>query len=192
LDLIWLALLAAVLMTWYKDHVRMLREYEALAVGMRNRGTSWSINQVLGKPNTPRPGDQVTAWAAATQEKPEWIIVEFPSATEISRIAVFETYNPGAIERICTLSFRNQETELWKGTDPTPTTAAMGTSVFNIKPGTVARRLKIYLRSESVPGWNEIDAVRLDGVDGSSQWVSAAWASSSYGENNEAPTWFWP
>jgi hypothetical protein len=191
LDLIWMSLLAAVLMSWHRDRVRMKNELDLLT-GVRSNTASWSIDQILGKPDTVGSGDMQTAWASKSQESPEWVIVEFPRAVDISQVVIYETYNPGAVYRICTLSYHNQETEIWKGTDPTPTTAARGNSHFGIKPGNRSRRLKIYLQSELVPGWNEIDAVRLDGTNRSTQWASAAWASSSFGKNNEAPTWFWP
>jgi len=42
-------------------------------------------------------------------------------------------------------------------------------------------RIKVYLASKAVPGWNEIDAVALRGEDGSLQWATAAHASSIFG-----------
>ena len=84
------------------------------------------------------------------------------------------------------------EIELWKGTDPTPVTAVMGRSVIPIPQGTSTRRIKVYLDSSAVPGWNEIDAIALHDRDGTIQWASNAWASSSFGENRGMPRWFWP
>ena len=43
-----------------------------------------------------------------------------------------------------------------------------------------------------VSGWNEIDAVALQGQDGSIQWASNAWASSCFGSNQMVPNLFWP
>lgn len=84
------------------------------------------------------------------------------------------------------------ETEIWKGTDPTPTTAQMGNSLFKIRLSVVSRRPKIYLDSKAVAGWNEIDAVAMFGRAGNVQWASDAWASTAYGENQTLPKWFWP
>ncbi|NND98217.1 MAG: hypothetical protein HKN47_12905 [Pirellulaceae bacterium] len=164
-----------------------------LKSGYTSRGLSWSIDQIQGKPNTVGPGDISTAWASASQDgQREWIVAEFPRAVDVAKIVVYETHNPGAIDRICSVNFRTRETEIWKGVDPTPSTAAMGASMFSFKPGTFTRRIKIFIDSPAVPGWNEIDAVALHGKDGSIQWVSDAWASTSYGDNRPAPRWYWP
>lgn len=45
----------------------------------------------------------------------------------------------------------------------------------------LTNRIKVYLASKAVPGWNEIDAVELVGDDGSRQWATAAHASSIFG-----------
>ena len=105
---------------------------------------------------------------------------------------IVETYNPGAVRRICSVNSLGRETELWKGVDPTPTTAAMGRSLIALPAGTKTRRLKIYLNSPAVPGWNELDAVGLHAKDGTVQWASNAWASTAYGDNQRLPGWFWP
>lgn len=105
---------------------------------------------------------------------------------------VIETYNPRAIDRICKVSFLGTEPEIWKGKDPTPTSAAMGKSMFPIAPGTTPRRIKLFINRPAVAGWNEMDAVARHGTDGSTQWASDAWASSEFGSNQELPSWFWP
>jgi hypothetical protein len=193
MDLIWLALLAAVLMSWNRDHQKLSEINETLRTGMSSSGVSWSVTQILGPPNTPGAGDYSTAWAPLSQDSSrEWVIVEFRNSVEVQKVAIWETYNPGAVDRICSVNAANLETEIWKGTDPTSTSAAMGTSSIPIRPGVTSRRLKIYLNSPAVRGWNEIDAVALHGKDGSVQWASNAWASSAFGKNNEAPKWFWP
>jgi hypothetical protein len=47
-------------------------------------------------------------------------------------------------------------------------------------PTTGTNRVKVYLNSPAVAGWNEIDAVGLIGLDGSTQWAISVEASSSY------------
>ncbi|MGI9471962.1 MAG: hypothetical protein ACR2NZ_10540 [Rubripirellula sp.] len=195
MDLIWMVLLAAVLMKWQTDHRALVEANEKLETNVMSISTrsSWSIQQLLGKPNTFVAGDQSTAWASKrTDNSREWVVVEFPQEVELAKIEVFETYNPGAIDRICAVNFMGTETEIWKGQDPTPTTAAMGTSVFPISPGTQSRRIKLFINSGAVAGWNEIDAVAIHGTNGSKQWASDAWGSSSFGSNQPLPKWFWP
>lgn len=189
-DLIWLCLLSAVLMTWYRDRQNLLAQINARFV---NVSSSWSIDQILGPPNTPSPGDRSTAWATTLPDSAnEWVIVEFPRSSNAAKVEIVETFNPGAVCRICSVSTTGMETELWKGNDPTPVTAAMGRSMIPIPQGTWTRRIKIYLSSAAVPGWNEIDAVALHDRDGTKQWATNSWASSSFGENREVPKWFWP
>jgi hypothetical protein len=189
-DLMWLCLLSAVLMTWYRDRQSLLAQ---IFIRTGVRGSSWSIDQLLGVPNTPSPGDQSTAWASrATNSPNEWVIVEFLWSSNVAKVEIVETYNPGAVRRVCSVSATGHETELWKGVDPTPVTAAMGRSIIPIPQGTWTRRIKIYLDSAAVPGWNEIDAIALHDRDGTFQWANNAWASTSFGENREMPRWFWP
>ncbi|MCG8650972.1 MAG: hypothetical protein MI861_14125 [Pirellulales bacterium] len=189
-DMFWLSLLAAVLMTWYRDRQALLSQMNE---SLGRPGVNWSVLQATGAPDTPVPGDQVTAWASETRDDaPEWLILEFPWRSNLAKVEIVETYNPGAVRRICSVSSSGAETELWKGIDPTPTTAAMGRSIIKIPRGTRTRRIKIYLDSKTVPGWNEIDAVALHDVNGSVQWATNAWASSAFGENQDLPRWFWP
>lgn len=189
-DLLWLALLSAVAMTWYRDHQQL---QEQISARIENRGSSWSIKQILGAPDTPSPGDRSTAWASASQDSsPEWVVVEFPKIFDVATVEVVETYNPGAVRRVCSVNALGLEHELWKGSDPTPTSALMGRSLFSVPKGTQTRRIKVYLDSVAVPGWNEIDAVALHDRDGSIQWATDAWASSAFGSNQELPNWFWP
>ncbi len=44
----------------------------------------------------------------------------------------------------------------------------------------VSKSVKVYLDTQRVTGWNEIDAVQLVGRDGAEQWASGASASSTY------------
>lgn len=191
MDLIWLALLVALGIKWQQDHQELRALKDRIAGNVPQ--PSWSVDQVCGPPNTFAAGDIATAWASKQQDgQREWIIAEFTKSVEIKKIVVHETFNPGAIDKIATVSARNTETVIWQGTDPTAQSAASGKSSFPIKAGINSRRIKIEIDSKAVPGWNEIDAIALHGKDGSIQWASKAWASSSFGANNERPTWFWP
>ena len=72
------------------------------------------------------------------------------------------------------------ETTLWEGQDAT----ALAPGVLQVEAATAvtARRIKVYLDSPKVQGWNEIDAVELVGKDGTRQWARSATASSTYAE----------
>ena len=59
------------------------------------------------------------------------------------------------------------ETVLWQGADPTPVGSGGGVSKLPLSNAPATTRIKIYLDSPAVPGWNEIDAVALVDSTGS-------------------------
>ncbi len=190
-SLLWLILLCAILLLWWKDHQNLTRQLASFSSSSRN---SWSIDQVLGKPDTTGFGDISTAWASSTPDSTvEWIILEFPFSVDSTAIQVHETYNPGAVSQVYAVNFAGKETLLWEGVDPlNKMNVAGGISLITFKKSFQTRRVKLVIDSPSVIGWNEIDAVGLVAADGSIQYASNAWASSSFGSNRKAPGWFMP
>ena len=75
----------------------------------------------------------------------------------------------------------DEETLAWEGEDPTPRDQPKGVSVFPLKLDFAFNRIKIYIDSPAVPGWNEIDAVGLRDADGETQWATDVVASTSFG-----------
>ena len=174
---------------WYRDREQLKNQFGFAPVA----AVSWSVDQVLGVPDTAGSGDKSTAWASKTADsQTEWLIVEFPSIEPISSVHIHETFNPGAVFQIDSVDWRGTETTIWEGVDPTAPTAGSGVSIIALPTPVKTRRIKIHLDSAKFPGWNEIDAVAIIGSDGSKQHASNSWASSSYGDNREKPNWFWP
>jgi len=97
-------------------------------------------------------------------------------------VKIYESYNPGAVCRITAFKPDGTEVQAWQGSDPTPTSALSGTSDIPLAVPFATNRVRIYLSSEKVPGWNEIDAAGLVGPDGQLQWADDARASSFYGD----------
>jgi hypothetical protein len=60
----------------------------------------------------------------------------------------------------------------------------MGVSRLPISAGVKTGRIKLYIDSPAVAGWNEIDAVGLELADGNVIWAESAEASSSYGSRS--------
>ena len=146
---------------------------------------SWGPEQATGAPDTFEAGDRRTAWATATQDAPdEWLELAYDLAVPVDHVCIGETYNPGAVCKVSAFTADDAEVEtevvIWEGDDPT--TEAPGEFIVVAEAEVVSRRLKVYLDSVAVPGWNEIDAVELVGKDGSRQWAAAAQASSTYAE----------
>lgn len=124
-------------------------------------------------------GDQGTAWASSTQDaQNEWLLLDFGTAIPASELQIFETFNPGAVSRVCAVATDGVETELWAGKDPFAMQGAVAVSAIPISG--MVRRVKIYIASKSITGWNEIDAVGLVDTNDEVHWATAVKASSSY------------
>ncbi len=157
---------------WY-----IWRDLAAVKQPKRN----WGPEQATGEPDTEMAGDIVTAWASASQDgQEEWLMLEYENFVTPTAVLVHETYNPGALYRVTVFKPDGEEVEVWKGVDPTPTDSGQGVSEIPVKVNFKTNRVKIYLDSPSVPGWNEIDAVGLRDKTKTTQWAVAVEASSTY------------
>ncbi len=140
---------------------------------------AWGALQATGAPDS-TAGDQRTAWAPASEDGgEEWLEVDFPNAVEAATVVVRENCAPGAIVRISAVTDAGSEIPLWQG--DAPKVAAVSNTPFAAAGNILTNRVKVYLDTKKVPGWNEIDAVQLIGRDGSRQWATGARASSTYG-----------
>jgi hypothetical protein len=144
----------------------------------------WGPEQATGPPDTwPLTGDLPTAWAPLAREgRQEWLLLEYPEPIAPRTIVVYETFNPGALFRVTAFRLDGEEVEIWKGKDPTPAGSGRGISEIPVRVGFKTNRVKVFLDSTAVPGWNEIDSVGLrDGAD-KVHWATSAAASSTYAE----------
>jgi hypothetical protein len=96
------------------------------------------------------------------------------------KVLVYETFNPGALSKVTVFREDGTEVEAWSGADPTPPGSVKGISEVPVDFNFKTKRVKIYLSSTKVAGWNEIDAVGIKDADGKILWAARAWASSSY------------
>jgi hypothetical protein len=151
-------------------------EYGAENAQLRN----WGTEQVFGPPNATF-GDCTDAWASKTEDgQPEWLIVEFEDAVVPKSLEIYENYGPNAVNKITWFDEDGDEHEAWSGDDPaTPNEKGMYVANINVDVPEKTNRFKIYIDSENVPNWNEIDAVGLVSDKGK-QWVTWAEASSCY------------
>lgn len=149
---------------------------------------AYSPSQATGAPDTMRPGDQSTAWASATADgSDEWMIAEFEKADTPAEIVVHENTAPGAITKVTVFTAENKEVTIFEGVDPTPRDQPWGVSVFPVDVDFAFKKIKIYIASRSVPGYNEVDAIGLRAVNGDTQWAKTATASTTYGVATPAP-----
>lgn len=143
---------------------------------------AYSPEQATSAPDTPGPGDQSTAWASASPDsQPEWLACQFETAQKPAEIVVYENTAPGAIVKITVFNDKQEEVVAWEGVDPTPRDQPWGVSVFPIQTDFAFNKVKLYINSQQVPGYNEVDAVGLRALNGDVQWAKSAQASSTYG-----------
>lgn len=144
----------------------------------------WGPEQAAGPPDTEMAGDHPTAWASATEDDAdEWLRLAYVPPVEAIGVLVVETFHPGAVVRVTGFAADGSGRVLWSGADPTPRTAAKGTSLLPVTPGFPIAGLRVDVASRAAPGWNEIDAVGLLDAAGRTHWASGATASSFYGES---------
>jgi hypothetical protein len=145
---------------------------------------AWGPEQVTGPPDTwPQAGDLGTAWASLTEDgQDEWLLLEYADPVLPNAVLIYETFNPGAVRRVTVFTLEGEEVEVWKGKDPTPIGRPNGLSVIPFRVKFKTNRVKIYIASKEVTGWNEIDAVGLRDTSGKVHWATAAEASSTYAQ----------
>jgi hypothetical protein len=138
-------------------------EYSSLNVGDAD-SLYWDADQVIGKPNVyPQYGDIDSAWASLEEDDQiEFLDVNFEGAGPINFIDVYETYNPGAIEKIELFNPDSNSFETVYTATPFPAnpTSRIFRAAFPLTTYDVTRA-KISLRSDFVTGWNEIDAIAI-------------------------------
>lgn len=142
---------------------------------------NWGPEQATGEPDTFQAGDIPTAWASLEPDAGiQWLKLEYEKPVNLAEVHVRETLNPGAISKIAAVLSNGQEQTIWEGTEPAGT--APVTKMFKAAGTVWTKSVVIYLDTDRVAGWNEIDAVEMVGHDGSRQWASHASASSTYAE----------
>lgn len=150
----------------------------------------WGPEQATGAPDTwPNSGDLTTAWASATPDgQREWLELTYDAPIRPAAVLIYETFNPGAVDRVTGYDANGKEVELWSGVDPTPVGKDKGISVIPLHPDFDVSRIRVYLDSPKVAGWNEIDAVGLLDAAGTTHWATGATASSTYADRTGRAT----
>jgi beta-lactamase regulating signal transducer with metallopeptidase domain/biopolymer transport protein ExbD len=157
---------------------------------------NWHPSQATGAPDIHEPGDNPKAWASATpDDQKEWLELTYDPPVLAASMAIYESYNPGAISEV-------QIEEVDPIADALPAgeggfrTLMKGNQLYkqgrnglgitlvtvktNIRP---IRRVRLLIDSPAHQGWNEIDAVGLLSTIGEMHWAKEAKASSWFGES---------
>jgi RNA polymerase sigma factor (sigma-70 family) len=145
----------------------------------------WDHGQATGAPDTHEAGDKPTAWAPKSPRSGEqWLSLGYEKPVEIKEINIHETHSPGAISKVAALMPDGSEKVLWQGTAAKPGAGedSLETSL-PVPAGTTSAQIKVYVDTNRVDSWPEIDAVELVGTNGTRQWANRSSASTSYSEN---------
>ncbi len=135
-----------------------------IAFSSQYSADEWSAARALGAPDLfPTYMHDRRAWASLTPDAPrEFIALGFTGALPANYIDIFETYNPGAIDTVYVRNaLTNNYVIVYTATaGPKGDTARMLHITF---PATLypVNGVRIAMNSAAVPGWSEIDAVRL-------------------------------
>jgi hypothetical protein len=129
---------------------------------------SWSAFQLLGAPNVyPGYDDIEEAWTTEdTQLGRQYLVLGFDTIQTVSKIEIYETYNPGAID---TVYLRNASTQAWDkvytgSATPTGVDEARIFTVTLSKPTTYfVDAIRLAIDSDMVDDWIEIDAIAISG-----------------------------
>jgi len=162
------------------DDVRELAQWAIGATASSERSTGdWSSAQACGEPDTyPFQGDIGTAWAPELEDGGfEWLDLEYEVPVLISRVEIYESLNPGAITGLEIYNQNGERHLAWDGT--TQPDAASSITVIQVGAALPSDQIRIILDTETVSGWNEIDAVAIIGSRTSSSESQEALAEAS-------------
>jgi len=93
----------------------------------------------------------------------EWIELRYSLPVWASAIEVYESFNPGAITALSVLDEHGQWLNVWKGEDENracPSTLRIEFPRLEFS----TRQVRLELDTAKIPGWNQIDAVKLVGI----------------------------
>ncbi len=140
----------------------------------------WGPEQAAGKPDTPEVGDYASAWGSRTPDgQDEWIQLVYKEAIVPTSIRVYESYNPGAIYKVSVFNSSGVEKVVWQD-EACSISEKMRISEIPCNVDFKTNRVKVYLKSAAIPGWNQIDAVGMTNAEGKVCWAVDAEASSTY------------
>jgi hypothetical protein len=136
------------------------------ATNLDDLNAGYHFMRATGAPDTDGYGDSFTSWATKdTDSGIEWIDLQFAKPVNATEVKIRQNYNPGAIIKIELFDEKNVAHSIFQGPDMTkykPSSIGWLNAAFD-KTAYKTQRVKITLATNTVPGWNEIDAVQLLG-----------------------------
>jgi hypothetical protein len=123
--------------------------------------TSWAAARVLGEPDVfPAGGDNANAWASLDADAPtEHLEVGFAEPHRLRGLAIFETYNPGAISQVEVITADGAHRTVYTGAPRAMNVPAYRRAIDFACTDQPVVAVRVTLASAAVPGWNELDAI---------------------------------
>jgi hypothetical protein len=175
-----------------ENHIRFGAGLPEAKAAVPDGKRSWGPEQATGSPDSQNGSDQSSAWASLTEDdQDEWLVLSYEREVSATGIKVYENYKPGALSRVTIFTADGSEVEVWRGQDPTSADQQSGVSSIDFSGRYWTDRVKIYLDSRRVKGWNEIDAVALIDDSGRTLWATGAEASSTYASHSQTAKVTW-
>ncbi len=161
-----------------------LAEYHGQRPTMPNGHVQWDHGQATGAPDTTEAGDRPTAWAPRSPRSGEqWLQLGYGKAVELHEINIHESHNSGAVSKVTAIMPGGEEKTLWTGSAAPGGANEILETAVPVPPGVTTGQIKVYVDTNRVESWPEIDAVEVVGTDGSRQWAKNSAASNSYSES---------
>jgi hypothetical protein len=125
----------------------------------------YSALQATGPSDTPSAGDYSTAWASQDPDAGvETLELTYAVPVRPTAIAIYESYNPGAITTIEAFDSENNEWVVLYEGEAGPVEEAYRIFMPELTPVSFTTdQIRLTLDTSLVPSWNEIDAVQLFG-----------------------------
>jgi hypothetical protein len=122
--------------------------------------SSWAAHQLLGPPDVfPASGDNAKAWASlGADDRDEWVEVGFDRPASVSGVEIYETFNPGAIDRVELLTASGATILAQLDTGAANAASARRTASVGCTKEPIVG-VRVHLASMRVAGWNELDAI---------------------------------
>jgi hypothetical protein len=127
---------------------------------------SYSPWQATGAPNVERYSDDGNSWASKDADAGiEWIELGFAKPVHATALRIRQNHSPGAIIKVELVDTTGAKHSIFSGIDPTKYAANVISWFQPPFPKTeyLVSGVRVTLATNSVPGWNEIDAVQLVG-----------------------------
>ena len=155
-------------------------------------GRSWGPQQATGEPNTestensddPEAGSK-TLWRPLSEDAGvEWLSLAYARPFKVSKIIIYETNSRDALYRITKQTNDYNEIVLWEkaSNQGKPAHSVSNATVITLNNPEDIQALTLYLNTALAAGWNEIDAVGVEDVDGVVHWAVSGESSSTYAD----------